>query len=52
MRLGHEVDGQVEILAGLKVGEKVAAAGQFLLDAEANLKGLAPTALPALEMSR
>jgi len=37
--LGAETGGQVEILSGLKEGQKVAVSGQFLLDSEASLKG-------------
>lgn len=38
---GRESGGQTEILAGLAVGEKVVASGQFLLDSEASLTGIA-----------
>ena len=38
---GREGGGQSEILAGLAVGEKVVASGQFLLDSEASLTGIA-----------
>jgi Cu(I)/Ag(I) efflux system membrane fusion protein len=39
--VGREADGQTEILAGLQEGERVVASGQFLLDSEASLSGLA-----------
>jgi Cu(I)/Ag(I) efflux system membrane fusion protein len=41
VRTGREGGGQTEILAGLAAGEKVVASGQFLLDSEASLTGLA-----------
>lgn len=39
--VGREADGRTEILAGLQEGERVVASGQFLLDSEASLSGLA-----------
>lgn len=41
VRIGREASGQTEILAGLAPGEKVVASGQFLLDSEASLTGVA-----------
>ena len=41
VRAGREGGGQTEILEGLTVGEKVVASGQFLLDSEASLTGIA-----------
>lgn len=41
VRVGREAGGQTEILAGLAAGEKVVASGQFLLDSEASLTGVA-----------
>lgn len=41
VRAGREGGGQTEILEGLAVGEKVIASGQFLLDSEASLTGIA-----------
>lgn len=41
VRAGREGGGQTEILAGLAIGEKVVASGQFLLDSEASLTGIA-----------
>lgn len=41
VRIGREAGGQTEILAGLAAGEKVVASGQFLLDSEASLTGIA-----------
>ncbi|HEL3255598.1 TPA: efflux RND transporter periplasmic adaptor subunit [Stenotrophomonas maltophilia] len=36
---GRRSDGRVEILAGLKGGERVVTSGQFLIDSEASLSG-------------
>lgn len=41
VRTGRESGGQTEILEGLSAGEKVVASGQFLLDSEASLTGIA-----------
>ena len=41
VRVGRDAGGQTEILAGLSPGEKVVASGQFLLDSEASLTGIA-----------
>lgn len=41
VRAGREGGGQTEILEGLTAGEKVVASGQFLLDSEASLTGIA-----------
>lgn len=41
VRTGREGGGQTEILVGLAAGEKVVASGQFLLDSEASLTGIA-----------
>ena len=41
IRAGREGGGQTEVLQGLAVGEKVVASGQFLLDSEASLTGIA-----------
>lgn len=40
VRIGREGNGRTEILAGLSLGEKVVASGQFLLDSEASLTGI------------
>ena len=40
VRVGREGGGQTEILAGLSVGERVIASGQFLIDSEASLSGV------------
>lgn len=36
---GVEADGRVEVVKGVKAGEKVVVSGQFLIDSEASLKG-------------
>jgi Cu(I)/Ag(I) efflux system membrane fusion protein len=41
IRTGREGGGMTEVLAGLGTGEKVVASGQFLLDSEASLTGVA-----------
>jgi Cu(I)/Ag(I) efflux system membrane fusion protein len=41
VKAGREAGGRTEILAGLAPGEKVVASGQFLLDSEASLTGVA-----------
>ena len=38
---GRDSGGQTEILEGLSEGEKIVASGQFLLDSEASLTGIA-----------
>ena len=50
VHLGREADGQTEVLHGLSAGERIAAAAQFMLDAEASLQGLTPTEEPATQM--
>lgn len=37
---GLRADGVVEVLKGLKAGEKIASSGNFLIDSEARLKGI------------
>ena len=41
IRTGREAGGQTEVLAGLREGEQVVASGQFLIDSEASLSGVA-----------
>jgi len=40
VKTGTETDGRIEILSGLKEGERVVASGQFLIDSEASLRGV------------
>ena len=47
VRPGRESGGQTEILEGLREGEQVVASGQFLLDSEASLTGIAVRQLGA-----
>jgi Cu(I)/Ag(I) efflux system membrane fusion protein len=42
---GIKADGMVEITRGLKAGEKVASAANFLIDSEAQLKGIKPLSM-------
>lgn len=42
IKIGLRADEMVEVIAGLKEGEKVAASGTFLIDSEAVLKGVTP----------
>jgi Cu(I)/Ag(I) efflux system membrane fusion protein len=44
VKIGVKADGFQEILAGLSVGEKVASSANFLIDSEAQLKGVTPLA--------
>jgi Cu(I)/Ag(I) efflux system membrane fusion protein len=46
VQLGLRADGFAEVLRGLKAGEKVAAAANFLIDSEAQLKGVKPLRRP------
>ncbi|MGL6157667.1 MAG: efflux RND transporter periplasmic adaptor subunit, partial [Ralstonia mannitolilytica] len=39
IKTGREAGGMVEILAGLKAGQRVVTSGQFLIDSEASLRG-------------
>lgn len=47
VRTGREGGGKTEIVEGLAVGERVVASGQFLLDSEASLMGIAVRPLGA-----
>jgi Cu(I)/Ag(I) efflux system membrane fusion protein len=42
IQTGLRADGTVEVLRGLKTGEKVATSANFLIDSEAQLKGVKP----------
>jgi Cu(I)/Ag(I) efflux system membrane fusion protein len=42
VELGLRADGAVEVLRGIKVGEKVVSSANFLIDSEAQLKGIKP----------
>jgi len=47
VELGLRADGAVEVLRGIKAGEKVVSSANFLIDSEAQLKGIKP--LPRLK---
>jgi membrane fusion protein, copper/silver efflux system len=42
VRVGRQAGGRVEILSGLKAGERIATSGNFLLDSESQLKAARP----------
>jgi Cu(I)/Ag(I) efflux system membrane fusion protein len=42
IKAGLRTDGYIEVLRGLKAGEKVVSAANFLVDSEAQLKGIKP----------
>jgi Cu(I)/Ag(I) efflux system membrane fusion protein len=46
IQTGLRADGIVEVLRGLKTGEKVATSANFLIDSEAQLKGVKPLPNP------
>jgi membrane fusion protein, copper/silver efflux system len=45
IKAGLRSDGSIEVLQGLKAGEKVVAQANFLIDSEAQLKGIKPLPL-------
>ncbi len=47
VRTGRESGGETEILEGLSEGEQVVVSGQFLIDSEASLTGIAVRSLGA-----
>jgi Cu(I)/Ag(I) efflux system membrane fusion protein len=46
IQTGLRADGAVEVLRGLKKGERVASSANFLIDSEAQLKGVKPLSKP------
>jgi Cu(I)/Ag(I) efflux system membrane fusion protein len=46
VELGLRADGAVEVLRGIKAGEKVVLSANFLIDSEAQLKGIKPLRQP------
>jgi len=42
IKAGLRTDGYIEVLRGLKLGEKVVSAANFLVDSEAQMKGIKP----------
>ncbi|MBU0749718.1 MAG: efflux RND transporter periplasmic adaptor subunit [Gammaproteobacteria bacterium] len=49
VQIGYEQGGKTEILAGLRQGQKIVLSGQFLIDSEANLKGVEARLSPGEE---
>jgi Cu(I)/Ag(I) efflux system membrane fusion protein len=39
VRVGERIDDKVQILSGIKEGDKVAVSGSYLIDSESQLKG-------------
>jgi len=46
---GAEMDGYVEVRAGLVIGEQVVSSGNFLVDAESKIRGIVPLPLDPAE---
>ncbi|MBX3624157.1 MAG: efflux RND transporter periplasmic adaptor subunit [Rhizobacter sp.] len=44
VRVGREFGSQLEVLQGLQPGQQVVVSGQFLIDSEASMRGVAPRA--------
>jgi Cu(I)/Ag(I) efflux system membrane fusion protein len=42
VEIGLRADGAVEVLRGIKAGEKVVSSANFLIDSEAQFKGIKP----------
>jgi RND family efflux transporter MFP subunit len=38
VKIGEQMDGRIEILSGLKAGERIVTSGNFLMDSESRLK--------------
>ncbi|PLP99380.1 efflux RND transporter periplasmic adaptor subunit [Cupriavidus pauculus] len=51
IRIGRESEGMVEVVSGLKPGQKVVASGQFLIDSDASLRGTLSRMAPAGDVS-
>ncbi|MCK6105248.1 MULTISPECIES: efflux RND transporter periplasmic adaptor subunit [unclassified Brevundimonas] len=49
VRIGREAGGRTEVLAGLREGERIVASGQFLIDSEANMSGVAARPIGEVE---
>jgi Cu(I)/Ag(I) efflux system membrane fusion protein len=45
VRVGREFGQQLEVLQGLQAGQQVVVSGQFLIDSEASMRGVAPRAV-------
>jgi Cu(I)/Ag(I) efflux system membrane fusion protein len=51
VRVGGEYGTRTRVVAGLEAGQKVVASGQFLIDSEASLRGIAARMNPASDSS-
>ena len=51
VKVGRDGGGKTQILAGLALGQKVVASGQFLLDSEASLSGIEPSPIGGQPMT-
>jgi Cu(I)/Ag(I) efflux system membrane fusion protein len=38
VKIGEQINGRIEILSGLKAGERIVISGNFLMDSESRLK--------------
>jgi Cu(I)/Ag(I) efflux system membrane fusion protein len=52
VQTGREAGGQTEVIAGLSAGEKIITSGQFLIDSEASLSGIAARPIDAAAAQR
>jgi Cu(I)/Ag(I) efflux system membrane fusion protein len=50
VQVGERVDEKVQILSGLKSGDKVAVSGGYLIDSESQLKGTSGGSMPGMKM--
>ncbi|MEM5426949.1 efflux RND transporter periplasmic adaptor subunit [Cupriavidus oxalaticus] len=51
IRTGRESGGMVEVISGLRAGQRVVASGQFLIDSDASLRGTLGRMTPASDAS-
>ena len=51
IKVGREGGGKTQVIAGLALGQKVVASGQFLLDSEASLTGIETTPIGGQPMT-
>ena len=50
VQVGQQTDDRVQILSGLKSGDKVAVSGGYLIDSESQLKGSGGGSMPGMKM--
>jgi membrane fusion protein, copper/silver efflux system len=50
VQVGQQTDDKVQILSGLKAGDKVAVSGGYLIDSESQLKGSGGGSMPGMKM--